>query len=753
MRPAPLPCLIASLLALVASCPARAQFPTPRPVDDIDIPAPKPTAPSAEPAPEPAEEPAAVEDGSEEEVFIPGRSSQRPRAEDAAVQGAGGVADPSAARGRGEDAGEEPADAGSAAPLAEEAQNRPSKPIIQPPPDGAAQLSAAFVAHQKAVVERSPRAMLEAERRIEALRDELGLENLFAFSSALSHQAEQLFKSEAPEALRRAVLSAELSPDSPYAQWTAARAALRDEPLGASRWLQYAAQALQASWREPRWRMAGLAEAALAILAALGAAGALTVLLIFARHARYFFHDFRHLFPEGASAWQTTPLALLLLALPLASGLGAFSLLWAMALAGWAYMGRSERWVVGAALGLLVALPFVAQVVGQRTAFAGTRGEAVWLVERGALEQGALEELKALDVKGEAPFPVLFALGREERRRAGGQAVPLLRRAAQLRPDSVEAAVELGNALLLSGELDGAGEAYQRAAAQDPGRSEPAFNLARLFARKGQVARDDASASLARAQEYTRQAIDLDPRLGPRLSEPDYRANRFVAPAPLPVGPMLDLAVEEASDARIGDQVASRLFGPLRYSRVPAAALSVMLLVAAGVLFGALRPSAACSKCGRPACRRCDAEVVGPGLCGQCLHVFAQRGAVDPPARLSKELGIKRFQRRREIALKTSSLLAGAAHVLSGRTLAGALMLALAFACGFEGFEALFSREVVPVPAGELPPMLRAGPAAVVVFALVAVSVRHACCLFRPGPTTGAQPAAATRQEGPADRS
>ncbi len=731
MKPVHLPSLVTCLLALVAPSLASAQVQAPRPVDDIDIPAPRPPAPPAEPTDDPA---TAGDDSEEEEeeVFVPGRSNPSVRPESIPPRDRARLdAGPSG----GGDAGQEPADAGATSTSTEEPRDRQSKPIIPPPPDGAAQLSAAFVARQKAIDERSPRTMLEAERRIEALRDELGLENLFAFSNALSHQAEHLLGSDAPEALRRALLSAELSPDSPYAQWTAARTALHDDPLGASRWLHYVAQALQSSWREPRWRMAFLAEAALVALVALAAAGALTVLLIFARHARYFFHDFRHLFPDGVSAWQTTPLALLLLAQPLLLGVGAYALIWAMALAGWGYMRRSERWVVGAALGLFGILPFAGREVGQRTAFAGTRAEAVWLVERGASEPDALEALRASTAKGEA-FPVLFALGREERRRAGGQAVSLLRRASQLRPDSVEAAVEFGNALLLSGDLDGAGEAYQRAAAIDPGRSEPAFNLARLFARKGQeVAREEAGALLARAREYTRQAIDLDPRLGPRLSEPDYRANRLLAAAPLPVGPMLELAAEDASGSRVGLQVASRLFGPLRYRRVPvAAALSVFLLVVMGVLFGALRPCTACSKCGRPVCHRCDAEIVGPGLCGQCLHVFALRGAVDPPARLSKELGIKRFHRRREIALKTSSLVAGAAHVLSGQTLVGALMLLLAFACGFA---VLFSRGVVPAPAGEPSLLLRVVPAALVALALVALSVRYAFSLFRPGPTKG----------------
>lgn len=709
MRSPKLRLLAAGLLALLAgSGAAGAPITAPWPVDDIEIPQPKRPPPREVPEPEPPEP---VEDESEEEPFVPGRTSPSSGEQAGAGEESAG------------DAGAPAKDAGP--PAADAPPRRPdARPIALPPAGSPSELAAAFLAYQRAAEAPAPQAAQEVERRIEALRTELGYQNLFAFSLAASLQAERLLASNPEEALSRALFSAGLSPDSPHALWTAARVSLSADPANPGRWGRLAARALAASWREPRWRMSGLAEAAGGLLLAVAAAAASALALFFVRHARYFLHDFRHLFPEGASAWQTTPLAVLALALPLAAGHSPFAFLLVLALASWGYLERGERLAAATALGVLGGLPLAAGWVAERTAFAGTRAEVVWLVERGGLEGESVAALRALGEKEES-FPVLFALGREARRRGALEATALLRRASALRPDSAEAALELGNALLLEGDIEAAREAYQRASSLSPGRAEPFYNLSRLHGRKSQLTvPEEAGALLARAQEFAHRAIELDPALGQRLAESDPRANATLATMPLPLRPILELAAEDAAGARVGEQVASRLFGPLPPALAPAVAgLSVLLLCAVGLLGGALRLSSACNKCGRPVCGRCDAEVTGPGLCGQCLNVFARRGAVDAAARAAKEQGVRRYERRRGLALRLSSAVAGAAHILSGRTATGACMLLAAFGLTFA---AVFSRGVVPAPAAGTPALLRAAPCALGVLGLVALSARYA---------------------------
>ncbi len=662
--------------------------------------------------PEAETPPAEEEDPSEEETFVPGRPQHGGAQADASEPW---TADAGAA-----------GDGGPALPAPDDASRRALdvSPIELPSAGSAAELAKAFVAHREAADARAPAAMLEAERDIEALRAELGFQNLFAFSLSVSLQAERLLDTDVEEALRRALFSAGLSPDSPHALWVAAWAALRAQPTDAARWGNLAARALAATWREPRWRLAGLAETGAGLFASLAAASAALLFLVFLRHARYFLHDVRHLFPEGASAWQTTPLALLALALPLAVGRSPFAFLFGLALASWAYLARGERVVAAAALAVLGGLPLAAEALAERTAFAGTRAEVVWLVERGGLEGDSAAALRALGEKDES-FAVLFALGREARRRGDPKASAFLRRASLARPESAEAALELGNALMLEGDLDAAREAYQRAASAAPERAEPFYNLSRLHGRKSQLApAEEAGALLTRAQEFAHRAIELDPALGQKLADSDLRANLFLASLPLSLGPILELAEEDAGGLRVGEQVASRLFGPLPPALAPAVAgLSLLLLVALGFAGGALRPSGACVKCGRPACGRCDDEVTGPGLCGQCLNVFARRGAVDALARAAKEAGIRRYQRRRKVLLRLSSLVAGAAHILTGRTAAGAAILVAAFALTFA---AVLSGGIISAPAAGIPPLLRAVPAALGVTGLVALSVRRA---------------------------
>ncbi|MBI5549471.1 MAG: tetratricopeptide repeat protein, partial [Deltaproteobacteria bacterium] len=650
--------ILCGVLALTA--PARAQTKRPRPVEDIEIPTLK------KPAPPPEELPVedASDDSGDEDTFIPGKT-ERPRARDAGFESPdfgsskrdAGASSDAALLGTA-DAGNA-VDAGAAAPAG--LSDKSIKPLILPPADGDAQLLAAWAARREALGRSAVHEMLEHERKIARLREELGYSNLLTIGAALSHESKALVRSDAAEAVRRAVLATQLAPDLPAAHWAVARSAWSEDLADFGRYLDATLQAVKATWREPRWRAATLAEIAAALLGAFLLAGAAVVLLVFLRHVRYFLHDVHHLFPSGSWRAQTSLAGILFVLLPLLFGLGPFLFLFGLALASWLHMGRAEKAVVAALMAVFGLLPLGASLVEREAAFSGTRAELIYLVEHGGPDGAPTQELQALADRADAPFEALFAQGHRARRRGDvPAAVSLLRQAAELKPGSPQALIELGNALFLAGDLDGARDSYQRLLNANEASPMAHHGLARLYDRRAQLARrEEAPGQLAESQKHQRRLVELDPQAGMAIAgDTDLRSNRYLPATTLGGAQLMKMAAEEAHPSWVGDDLSKRLFGPLPCSLTwLAGLLAAGLLLLFSLLQEVIVPCGSCGKCGRPVCRRCDVEVVGPGLCGQCVTILAQRGAVDPPARASKELHIKRYQRLRVWAIRLCSLL------------------------------------------------------------------------------------------------
>lgn len=691
-------------LALCFALPASAQFKAVKHGnDDIDM------GPADKPAPAPvdeAPEEKVVEDG-RFDTYIPGVTNRVLRGgRDAGVDG------PRAAqRASGRDAGT--GDAGVADGGDGGEPEKVVKPIVLPPPDGEDRLRQAWSERAQAVERKAVKDVLDREKAVAQLRAELGIDNLFFVGASLAREAEALAATDAAEAVRRAVLAADLAPDLPAAHWAVARTAFREDLTNVGRYGGSAVEALAATWREPRWRSALLLELAAALLGALLVAGAALVVLVFLRYARYFLHDFHHLFPAGAWTLQTAIAGVLFVSLPVLFGLGPFAFLLGLALATWLHMGRGERIVVAAAFAVAGFVPLAATYVEREATFVGTRAEVVYLGQHGGPDGPSLPALKALVDRADAPYEAVFALGRRARLRGEVEAaVALLRQAASLRSGAVEALLELGNAQFLAGDLDGARESYQRVALAHDDSAEAHFNLARYYDRRAKiVSREEAAAQITEAQAHERRVIELSPKLGAALgSDSDLRAHRFLAAAPLDVSALRDLARNEAHPAWVGDALAARMFWFFPRG------LSWLAGLAAAALLGLftfldrpITPSNACGKCGRPVCRRCDAEVVGPALCGQCLTIFSQRVAVDPPARAAKEVKIKKYQRQRVWVTRLAGVLVpGGGQVVGGHAPAGALVLYLA---ALGGWFVAFHDGLVPTPWGASPALLRLVPA------------------------------------------
>ena len=397
----------------------------------------------------------------------------------------------------------------------------------------------------------------------------------------------------------------------------------------------------------------------------------LVLLLLFLRRLRLVLHDARHLpLLRLATPLEAGFIALAMLALPVALRLGPLALLGALALLTAPYLGRSERAVASAALLALAALPWGAREAVRVSTWTGTLAEEVYALEHGASDPRVAARLADRAARGELPRAGLLALAHHHKRR--GELDEAFRRYQAAGTARPEALVGMGNVQLLRGEVQAAKASYLAAIDRAAGMGDLAslaaahYDLSKIFLRQ---------LALDQAQESRRKAAAADGALVARAgSDDDFRANRWLIDAPIPLAEIDALAVDDAPRA-VEQVVRSRLVGPLPAAGWPWAPLALSLAVWPIALL-ARRPgvSRACERCGRAACTRCDG--VKGSLCGQCENVFVKRDVVDARDRLRKELQIRRRARVRRLATHALGVVAGGAgHLWRGDAVRGALVL------------------------------------------------------------------------------
>ncbi|MHB1843839.1 MAG: tetratricopeptide repeat protein [Deltaproteobacteria bacterium] len=567
-----------------------------------------------------------------------------------------------------------PASAPAPAPPAVDLPLAPPKGPILLPHGGSRDLLDHFRGRQQALLEQSPKkAALESKALVE-LRDSLDFPDLFTASTALCREASrELASGLGPQALATATLAAALAPDLPLAAWTMARAELAAGGAGslgrAARdvWL-----AGLAALEEPHYLHAMVSDIAVSGLMAAVVAGGLALLILLCLRLRYALHDFHHLFPKAASSVQTTILGLILLGIPWLFHLGPFIALSSLTLAIWLYLDGAERAVAGLLLAWIVAAPFLVGEIARWGALSPL-GEDLVSVERDLDSDPAAARLSAAANDEHPPYSVLFALGHRQKRVGElEEAEKSFRRALALYPGRAAAENNLGNVLFLEGNLQGARTQYEAAIDHDPSLASAYFNLGQAFNRL---------LLLDQSQQAQRHALELDRGLiEPHVSGDDLRANRYLIDVPLTWGEIAETGRGSLASG-VRSQAMARLFGPLSRSALPAAGVVMALLFILAILGPRMRPSSQCVKCGRPVCGRCDADLAGDGLCGQCVNVFIRRSVADPPARIRKEARVKAYQSWRGMLVRALAvLLGGGGHVAGGQPLVGYVLLwSLAF--------------------------------------------------------------------------
>jgi tetratricopeptide (TPR) repeat protein len=553
---------------------------------------------------------------------------------------------------------------------------------------------AAWTERRAALREADPVRSDAAAKALLDARAELDIENLFDLAAVEIRESRRALDANlSAEGTSHALTAVGLAPDLPDAHLALARALFDEAPGRPGPALAAVGDALAAAAREPHVIRAFYGDLASAALAALVVTALASILLLLVRKLRLFLHDFHHLpLLRGTASVQSGFLALVLLGVPVAFGLGPVAAALVALVAIWMYLGLGERLVATLAVALLVAVPWATGAVARATAWTGSLAEVVHDLEHGAVSDQEAADLAARFVDAPAPAPVYAALGRHYKRRGNlDEALRYYRLAETADTHAPELQVNVGNVLFLKDDLEGAKAAYlaatDRAAGDLVVLGAAHYDLSKLYLRT-----TDMSQSAAAREKAEREAGEVLRRHG---SDDDFSANRYLVDVPVPREKVLALAVNDGAPDALAAWVQRRLGGGLPRTAWPWAPLGVVgVLWLLGLLGGRLRPSRACERCGGAACRRCDASA--GELCGQCVNVFVHKGLVDARDRLRKEAQV---ERRRQFIAVTTRILSlvgcGAGQLFHGAAVKGALLLAATL---FAAFLLYFWRGILPPP-------------------------------------------------------
>jgi tetratricopeptide (TPR) repeat protein len=543
------------------------------------------------------------------------------------------------------------------------------RPITMPKGD-LDDLLSHFRARQKALLELDSKRVEAEGKALRDLKTELGFPDFETVGRALIREgARRLEGHLGAQARDSAQLAVDLAPGLPEGWWLLARADVAaDGTAGFVPAAKATYTALDTEFADPLDRRALLGDLGVSALWAALVALGLALGLLMLGSLRYLLHDFHHLFPKGASPLQTGFLGLILLALPWLFHLGPFAILASLAIGSWIYLERQGRAIAAAALIVALGAPFLLGAIARSVAISPLALD-LWTADRDLDAENPVAHLTVLTHEPDPNLAVSRVLAHRAKLLGHlSEAEGFYRRALLAAPGRADIENNLANVLLLEGDLKGAQTLYESALDHAPAQAATYFNLGQDFSRLLQ---------LEQGQEAQRHALELDRPLIEQHMGQDPRANRYLIDLPIAFADVATAGEDPSVAARgVRQQAAARLFGPLQSVWPGVAILVAVILAVLGAARSALKPSAACRKCGRPVCARCDPGLPGEDLCGQCVNVFLRKSVADPPARIRKEARVRAYQILRTRVLRALSLFSGGGgHVMMGEVALGTVLL------------------------------------------------------------------------------
>ncbi len=558
--------------------------------------------------------------------------------------------------------------------------------------------------------------MTEAETLLLQLlrRKEIsGWPNMFAYGDALAREsATELQAGKVSRALACAEAAVVLAPTRPSAHMALARA--RWEKGGAFVGaIESLASAYALTWTEPPMRRGRIGNLVIVLIFGMLIACAVFALALVYRHARLLIHTIHHVLPKGATRLQSGLFGVAVLLLPVFLRWGPAWVLLAWIVLLGLYYQRSERAAAIVALAVIALVPLGMPTVTAYLSYPGSRAEAVYMAARDIGAEDIAARIAAQKTPTKEELQILGL-----RARWSGDletAADWLSKASAMEKSDPSLLVTLGNIHYALGDKALSLEYYKKAVTLNPDQVVAHFNMWLVHSSMAASKEAGEAYRKATAIDYARvEALQAAAkRLGPG----------HVVEEPVPER-VVDVAViAEPAHQRAVRQLWHLLGGSVvsRHQFVVAALAALVLMVALSWLRRFLLPSVACPRCGMAACTRCNPEMKNQKQCGQCYHAFVAKEAVDPQARVQKEIEVHRYQARTARVRRVVSLmLVGAGQMLAGRSLTGFVFLTCFVSCIWA---VLLALNIVPEPVPYLsePSLISAvgaGALGVLVYAL-----------------------------------
>jgi len=532
------------------------------------------------------------------------------------------------------------------------------------PTANAVTLNEAWFRVQQALGTSDSQILSERIRELEHLSGEVGVRRLPDYASALVTWADARHDEDMGRVALRG--AQDLDPLLPDARFLAARWRWIDKAYLAAIG-QYTA-GLWCLVAEPSSRRQILSSLVVWFLLALGLAS-LTVMVVQAvRSVRELLHDATEIGLMLFRRPNAIVLAVVLVALPVAAGLGPLWLLaWIFALS-WAYLRPRQRWAAGTACAVaLVVVPALDawQQLALRSPSLDQR--AMEMLDERRVDLSTMAEFNQLESHVDESVGYHMVLGEMLRMHSEVERARLqFQKASVISPTDATPLVFLGNLALEQGAVARAVQSFNTASQVDPRDPFAYYNLSHAYDRSYRFRAADTARSKAE------QLVDG------RLEERGIRGQVSRVLYPRLTGQDVQAVFSAMShEQRIATGLGPVSVDPLRWFLNPWTFLFLVSGVV-GVIALELRrryfgTASTCNRCGKVFCSRCKTSSESASYCSQCISVFLKRDVVSIEQQSAKLQQIRRWEVFSAATRRlTAALLPG-----SGPVFVGALWQAL----------------------------------------------------------------------------